>query len=103
MQNTWATDQYALIFILTYDGDNRPIRRLQIRLMLLFVDIVHRNANFLGGADYGSREAGDLWYDRLITQHNAFTHTLRKNFAAPMGPLKPKNVPGYRAWKGNQK
>ena len=28
MRNTWATDQYALLFLINYDEDNGPICRL---------------------------------------------------------------------------
>ena len=28
LRNTWITDQYTLLFLLTYDGDNAPVRRL---------------------------------------------------------------------------
>ena len=62
----------------------------------MHVDIFHRNARFIGGADYGSREAGDMWFDPLISEHNAFAATLRKNHVSPMGPLLPQNMPGYR-------
>ena len=63
---------------------------------MMHVDIVHRNARFVGGADCGSCEAGDMWFDPLIYKHNAFAATLRKNNMAPMGPLLPQNMPGYR-------
>ena len=97
MQNTWITDQFVLTFLLNYDGSNGPFCRLQIRIMMMHVDIVHRNARHVAGADYGSREGGDLWFDPLISEHNAFPATLRKNNAAPMGPMLPQNMPGYRA------
>ena len=67
MRNTWATHQYALVFLINYDGDNGPICRLKMRIMMMHVYIVHRNARFIGGADYGSREAGDMWFDPLIS------------------------------------
>ena len=87
MRNTWATDQYALVFLINYDGDNGPICRLQMRIMIIHVEIVHRNASFVGVAYYGSREAGDMWFDPLISKHKAFSAMIRKNHAAPMGPL----------------
>ena len=61
----------------------------------MHVDIVHRNARLIGGSDYGSREASDVWFDQLISKHNAFAATLRKNHASPMGPCLPQNMPGY--------
>ena len=69
---------------------------------MIHVEIVHRNAKFIGAADYGSRESGDMWFDPLISEHNAFTATLRKNHAAPMGSFLPQNMPGYRNTRANR-
>ena len=60
MRNTWETDQYALVFLINCDGENGPICQLKMSIMMMHVDIVHRNARFIGGADYGSCEAGDM-------------------------------------------
>ena len=68
-----------------------------MQIMMMHVDVIHRNARFLGGADYGSRKGGDLWFDPDISKHDAFAATLRKNFDAPVGPLLPQNMPGYQA------
>ena len=38
----WVTDCYAIKFILSYEGGNPAILRLQMRLMCWDVDIVHR-------------------------------------------------------------
>ena len=53
MRNTWATNKYALIFLINYDNGNGPFCRLQIRIMMMRIDIVHQNATFVGGDDYG--------------------------------------------------
>jgi hypothetical protein len=37
----WATDCYVIKFILSYDGTDPAILRLQLRLMCWDVDIVH--------------------------------------------------------------
>ena len=68
-----------------------------MRIMMMHIDIVHRNARLLRGADYGSSEAVNLWFDPLISQHDTFAATLRKNHADPVGPLLSNNMPGYRA------
>ena len=60
------------------------------------MSVVHRNAHFLGGTEYGSREGGDLWFSPLISQHDAFAVTLHKNHVAPVWPLLPQNMPRYR-------
>ena len=49
-----------------------------MRIMMMHMDMVHRNNNWVICADYGSREVGDLWYDPLIRNHNAYAATLRK-------------------------
>ena len=56
---------------------------------MMYVDIVHRNARFSGGADNGSREAVYMMFDPLISDNNAFSETLRKNHEATMDPLVP--------------
>jgi hypothetical protein len=50
---TWVTDCYAIKFILSYDGRNPSILRLQMRLMCWDMDIEHRNNIFLMDADTG--------------------------------------------------
>ena len=40
---TWATDCYGICFILTYDGTNPAVLRLQMRLMCWSMDLEHRN------------------------------------------------------------
>ena len=63
--------------------------------MMMHVDIAHRNARWVGGADYMSREGGDIWFDPLISKHQAFAATMRKKYAAPIGPVLPEHLPGY--------
>ena len=48
----WTTACYAIKFILSYDGANPAILRLQMRLMCWDVDIVHRNDHYNADADY---------------------------------------------------
>ncbi len=48
----WVTDCYAIKFILSYDGANHAILRLQMRLMGWDVDIIHRNDHYITDADY---------------------------------------------------
>ena len=48
----WVADCYAACFILSYDGNNPAILRLQMRLMCWDVDIIRRNYIHLTDADY---------------------------------------------------
>ena len=50
-------------FILSYEGSNPAVLRLQMRLMCWDVDIVHRPETKLVHADYWSRLGVDLEYD----------------------------------------
>ena len=75
MQRQLATDQYALIFLISYDESNGPICRLQMQIMMMYVDTAHCNARWVGGADCMSRKGGDIWFDHLISKHQAFAAT----------------------------
>lgn len=48
----WVADCYAARFILSYDGNNPAILRLQMRLMCWDVDIGYRNDIHLTDVDY---------------------------------------------------
>jgi hypothetical protein len=48
----WVTDCYAVKFILSYDGANPAILRLQMQLMGWDVDIIHQRNEHLVDADY---------------------------------------------------
>ncbi len=59
----WVTDCYAAKFVLSYDGANPAILRLQMHLMCWDVDIVHRPDVKLVDADYWARLGVDIIYD----------------------------------------
>jgi hypothetical protein len=48
----WVTDCYAIKFLLSYDGANQAILRLQMQLMGWDVNIVNLTNNYLVDADY---------------------------------------------------
>lgn len=93
---TWITDCIALRFLLSYDGNNPALLRLQMRIMLWSCDIVHRNAEHLGDADYLSRLGADLDYDPLVRTYLNFTTRLRELYPPVDGPVRPENMPGFR-------
>ena len=91
------TDCYAIKFILSYEGGNPAILRLQMRLMCWDVDIVHWPDTELIDADYWSRLGGDLNFDPLYHKYLQLTHHLRKSKPAPTGlSMRPENMPYYR-------
>ena len=93
----WVTDCYAIRFILSYDGNNPAILRLQMRLMCWDVDIVHRNDIHLTDADYWSRLGADICFDPQFKGYLDFNRSLRAEFPAPTDlPMRPENMPYYR-------
>jgi hypothetical protein len=95
-QFVWVTDCYAVKFILSYDGANPAILRLQMRLMCWDVDIVHRMNNFLVDADYWSRLNADLCYDPTFHEYLQFVSSFRSMHPPPTEiPMQPENMPYY--------
>ena len=93
----WVTDCYAIRFILSYDGNNPAILRLQMRLMCWDVDIVHRNDIHLTDADYWSWLGADICFDPQFKGYLDFNRSLRTEFPAPTDlPMRPENMPYYR-------
>jgi hypothetical protein len=93
----WVTDCYAARFILSYDGNNPAVLRLQMRLMCWDVDIVHRNDTHLTDADYWSRLGADICFDPLFKSYLDFDRGLCERCPVPTSlPMKPENMPYYR-------
>ena len=78
------TDYYALHFILSYDGPNPVIMRLQMRMMLWAMDLYHRNRKYLFGPDDLSRLGADLYFNKTVD--------LRQLYPPVTGHMEPKNV-----------
>ena len=93
---TWITDCYAIKFILTYAGTNPVVLRLQMRLMMWAVDIVHRTGNWLVWPDYFSRLGVDTTFDPLLAENAALSASMLKRYPPPTGPMEPHMWPGYR-------
>ena len=93
----WVTDCYAIKFVVSYEGGNPAILRLQMRLMCWDVDILHRPDTELVNADYLSHLSVDLTFDPLYLKYLQLTHPLRSSKPAPMDlPMRPENIPYYR-------
>ena len=61
--------QLTVKFILSYEGKNPAILRLQMRLMCWDMDIEHRNDIHLADADYFSQLGSDLCYNPLLCDY----------------------------------
>jgi hypothetical protein len=92
----WVTDCYAIKFILSYEGGNAAILRLQMRLMCWDCDIIHRPGTTMVNADYWSRLGVDIDFDPLYQQYLNLTCRLRINHKPPSQlPMLPENMPYY--------
>jgi hypothetical protein len=65
----WVTDCYALKFILSYDGQNPVILRLQMRFMCWDMVMEHRKDVCLTDANYFSCLGADLCFDPLLKEY----------------------------------
>jgi hypothetical protein len=93
----WVTDCYAVKFILSYDGGNPAILRLQMRLMCWDVDVIHRPDHQLVDADYWSRLGTDIEFDPLFRDYLLYVRDIRKSHPSPTDlPMRPENMPYYR-------
>jgi hypothetical protein len=94
----WATDCYAIQFIISYDGANHAILCLQIHLMCWDVDIVHWNDDYIMGTDYWSHLNANLCFNLLLKTYLEFTWSLcLANPAQSLFPMKTKNMPYSRS------
>ena len=93
---TWTTDCHTIKFILSYDGRNPAILRLQMRFMCWDMDIKHRNDIHLADADYFSWLGSDLCYDRLLRNYIERIHALKRDHPCPSTlPIEPQYMPYY--------
>jgi hypothetical protein len=56
-------DCYTVCFILSYDGNNPAILRLQMQLMCWDIDIIHQNDTHLANTDYWLQLGKDICFD----------------------------------------
>ena len=67
-----------------------------MRLMSYWMDIVHRNNEWLIDADYVSRIDDDTLIDPLLANHVSTAATLHHKFGGSTGEMSPANIPGFR-------
>jgi hypothetical protein len=96
-QFVWVMDCYVVWFILSYDGNNPAILRLQMRLMCWDVTIILRNNTYLADADYWLHLGEDICFDLHFRDYLQFVQRLRATYPAPTElPMLPQNMPYYR-------
>jgi hypothetical protein len=92
----WVMDCYALNFIISYNGRNPAILRLQMRFMCWDMVIEHWNDVCLTDANCFSRLGADLCFDPLLKEYIQQVNAIRHHSPAPMGlPIVPMNQPYF--------
>ncbi len=92
----WVMDCYAAKFVLSYEGPNPAILRLQMRLTCWDVNIVHCPDVELVDADYWSCLGIEIVYDPLLRDYLAFTMKTQATRPPPIKlPMHTKNMPYY--------
>jgi hypothetical protein len=92
----WVTDCYAIKFLLSYDGANQAILRLQMRLMGWDVDIVHCTNDYLVDADYWLQLDLNLCYDPSFKKYLHLVAELQQMHPPPKElPMQIEHVPYY--------
>ncbi len=95
MQFTWATNCYAIQFILSYDGNSPVIQCLQMWLMLLNMVVIHCNNSWLIDSDKWLCLGEAFCFNPLLHQYNKILLDLHKSNPPPTGVTKPKNMSNY--------
>jgi hypothetical protein len=96
-QFVWVTDCYAIKFLLSYEGSNPAILRLQMCLMCWDVDIIHQPDSELVNADYWSCLGAIIDFNPLFCDYLDYTAKLRKSHPVTTDlPMRPENMPYYR-------
>ncbi|KAL3787769.1 LOW QUALITY PROTEIN: hypothetical protein HJC23_009820, partial [Cyclotella cryptica] len=87
---TAINDCYSLKFVLSYEGNNSVILRVQMRLQLWAMDIVHRTRDFNVDSDYMSKLAHSTTFDPLLSKYLQSAAELRSKYPPPDGYRKPR-------------
>ncbi len=92
----WVTDCYALKFILSYDGRNPAILRLQMHFMWWDMIIEHRNNVCITDADYFFWLGADLCFDPLLKDYVQHIQSIKRRSPAPTElPIAPEHQPYF--------
>jgi hypothetical protein len=81
---------------MSYEGNNSVVLRLQMRLMLWAVDIVHRTREFNVDSDYMSKLAIDSRFDPLLAKCLEAAVEIRHKYPPPSGEMTDEMMPGFR-------
>ncbi len=91
-------DCIGIKWIMSYEGTNAPVNRLQMELMCWWFTVTHRPNRMLIDADYFSRLRKSLHYDPLLIQYMEVAHNVYiRNKPDADGPeVTAENMPNYK-------
>jgi hypothetical protein len=93
---TVLTDCRALIWLLSYEGTNAAVRRLQFEILGYWFTICHRSAAANADTDGLSRLALDFSIDPSLQDYYKIAADLDSRFPCVQGEIQPNNLPGFR-------
>lgn len=93
---TVVTDCRALIWLLTYEGTNAAVRRLQFEILGFWFTIHHRVEALNGNCDSVSQLGLDFEFNPVLLDYYRLAFDLKSKFPCVNGPIAPNNLPGYR-------
>jgi hypothetical protein len=93
---TVLTDCRALIWLMSYEGTNAAVRRLQFEILGYWFTICHRSAAANADTDGISRLALDFTIDPALEEYYKIANDLKSKFPCVQGNIQPDNLPGFR-------
>jgi hypothetical protein len=96
---TLVSDCSALLWIMTYKGNNHAVVRLQLELTGYWFTIANRPGRMLEDANYFSRLGEDTHIDPLLRDYLSFARQLYIKNPPGQGEITADNLPGARRKK----
>jgi hypothetical protein len=96
---TLLTDCAAINWLMSYEGHNHAVIRLQLELLSYWFTIAVRPGRMMEDANYFSRLGEDLHIDPLLKDYLSFARQQYVDNPTDKGDIKPDNLPGRRKSK----
>jgi hypothetical protein len=93
---TVLTNCRALVWLLSYEGTNAAVCRLQFKILGYWFTICHQSAAANADTNGLSRLALDFTIDPALHEYYNIASTLKSKFPCVTGDIQPDNLPGFR-------
>ena len=98
---TLISDCAALQWLMTYDGANHAVKRLQLEMTGYYFTVVHRPGRMLEDANFLSRLSEEVNIDPLLKDYLSFARQIYTDNTPPTAEINHQNTPGRRKRKAN--